>query len=489
MPASDERLVALQADTAELVRELGLDVEAPAPPLKQERRKRTKPSAGLSKAQLAEWRRDNNRTAAKDLRDRKRQFEEDVSHVVELAEAENAKLAARAQQLEHHHATMRARLGAFMHTFNQVTKANNNNSNQSSPTSVSTSGGVSPSNFRANVAAPTSSATPSQTTSPTPVSPAEAGPISAPAWRALPALAPAPQAPVAGTGSSEPDLASADRTIVAAHKPAVLTLQKELQQLVSVLLVLVGLLVSSPARLAMASLPNSLMNSLMALPRYRSASASSDSHPHSQATARPRRRALPAPLSTAQQAATTSLSTPSSTASLTTSSLTSSWTSTTMTTSASTMTSAKRPPSARTSPSNLATQMDGLEPPSSPPPRRSRRLAAASATNDSTMTNSKPSSTSAAPASSSSKTPKATHAPKAASAASTFPCFEVDGVSLDDKDKDVKRRFVLAVLERLANAIHAIDEGDVEHVSHVRLGLESICSSLVHTPNLVASQA
>lgn len=96
-----------------------MDVVLPPPPTKTTRRRRTKVPENLSEAEKEEWRKKNNKLAAQDLRNRKKQYEETLEKQKTELDRENQQLQERARQLEAEQQSLKNRLALMSEVLRQ----------------------------------------------------------------------------------------------------------------------------------------------------------------------------------------------------------------------------------------------------------------------------------------------------------------------------------------------------------------------------------
>eukprot|EP00730_Choanoeca_flexa_P014984 TRINITY_DN6752_c0_g1_i1.p1 TRINITY_DN6752_c0_g1~~TRINITY_DN6752_c0_g1_i1.p1 ORF type:complete len:364 (+),score=50.37 TRINITY_DN6752_c0_g1_i1:179-1270(+) len=92
----------------------------PPSPTKKHRRRRTKLPANLSEAEKDAWRKQNNKLAAQDLRNRRKQYEDDLKSRHDALERENRQLESRTESLEKQQAELQHRLQLFQQCLSAV---------------------------------------------------------------------------------------------------------------------------------------------------------------------------------------------------------------------------------------------------------------------------------------------------------------------------------------------------------------------------------
>ena len=88
-------------------------VALPPSPTKKTRRKRTKVPEELTDDQKDEWRKRNNKEAAQDLRNRRKQYEDDLTARADRLESENRGLELHANRLETEQEMLRQKISLF----------------------------------------------------------------------------------------------------------------------------------------------------------------------------------------------------------------------------------------------------------------------------------------------------------------------------------------------------------------------------------------
>jgi hypothetical protein len=85
----------------------------PPSPTKKNRRKRQQVPDNLTSEQKEEWRKRNNKEAAQDLRNRRKQYEDDLTARADRLESENRGLELHASRLESDQEALRQKIGLF----------------------------------------------------------------------------------------------------------------------------------------------------------------------------------------------------------------------------------------------------------------------------------------------------------------------------------------------------------------------------------------
>lgn len=123
-------------------------VALPPSPTKKTRRKRTKVPDNMTEEQKEEWRKRNNKEAAQDLRNRRKQYEDELTARASRLEEENRALELHASRLESEQASLRQKIDLF----HQCMSAIDNEQNESSSSSQPLNGSLEPSHAQATAA-------------------------------------------------------------------------------------------------------------------------------------------------------------------------------------------------------------------------------------------------------------------------------------------------------------------------------------------------